>query len=74
MRTLAQTAYLDSTHGEIVELPHAGSALEHPLVFDSTARELKQMAAQGKVEIVDERCTRAGDESLIDRLLFRRLR
>ena len=74
MRTLAQALYLDSEFGVVQELPRAGSALEHPWVFDSTARELKQMAEQGMVEIVGEHAHHAGTESLIDRLLFRRLR
>jgi hypothetical protein len=36
--------YLDSELGVDQDLPHAGSALEHPLVFDDAARELKQLA------------------------------
>jgi hypothetical protein len=74
MYTLAQTAYLDSAFGTIEELPRAGSALENPYVFDASARELKVMAAQGLVEIVEEHCVRVAEESLIDRLRFRRTR
>ncbi|MDY0748035.1 hypothetical protein SNE35_26280 [Paucibacter sp. R3-3] len=67
-------AYLDSGFGEITELPRAGSALEHPLVFDSAARELQKLAAQGRLEIIDEHRQPAADgNGLIDRLRFRRL-
>ena len=74
MRTLAQSAYLDSEFGVEQELPHAGSALENPFVFDATARELHDMAREGLVEIVDERRCDVSDESLIDRLTFKRVR
>lgn len=74
MRTLARSVYLDSELGVEQELPHAGSALEHPLVYDDAAREIKQLADQGLVEILaeDHRQTRVG--TLIDRLLFKRIR
>ncbi len=74
MNTLAHSAYLDSEFGVTQELPRAGSALEHPLVFDATARELKVMAGQGLIEIIDEHSTRRAEEHLIDRLRFKRLR
>jgi len=73
MHTLAQSAYLDSCFGIDEELPHAGSALENPYVFDASARELKAMAAKGLVDIVEEHTTRVADEVLIDRLRFRRV-
>jgi hypothetical protein len=73
MHTLAQSAYLDSMFGTEEELPHAGSALENPYVFDASARELKAMAARGLVEIVDEHSSPVADELLIDRLRFRRV-
>jgi hypothetical protein len=73
MKTLAQTAYLDSSFGVDQELPRAGSALENVYVFDASARELKSMAAQGLVEIVEEHSTQVADEVLIDRLRFRRV-
>ena len=73
MHTLAQSAYLDSAFGAEEELPHAGSALENPYVFDASARELKAMAARGLVEIVDEHSSHVADELLIDRLRFRRV-
>jgi hypothetical protein len=74
MYTLAQTEYLDSTFGAVHDLPRAGSALENPYVFDASARELKAMAAQGLVEIVEEHCVDFSEEVLIDRLRFTRLR
>lgn len=74
MRTLAHSVYLDSQFGVEQELPRAGSALEHPLVFDDAARELKAMAAQGLVEIVGEHSAQSADAVLIDRLSFKRLR
>ena len=73
MHTLAQSAYLDSSFGIDEELPRAGSALENPYVFDASARELKAMAAKGLVEILEERITHVADETLIDRLRFRRV-
>jgi hypothetical protein len=72
VHTLAQTAYLDSSFGADHELPRVGSALENPYVFDASARELKAMAIQGLVEIVEEHTTRIADEELIDLLRFRR--
>jgi hypothetical protein len=74
MRTLARSLYLDSEFGVPQELPRAGSPLENPFVFDASARELKQMAEQGLVEILAERMAHEGRESLIDRLRFKRLR
>ncbi|HEY6086486.1 MAG TPA: hypothetical protein VIV84_01985 [Burkholderiaceae bacterium] len=73
MNTLAQSAYLNSSFGTEEELPHAGSALENPYVFDASARELKAMASRGLVEILDEHTSRVADELLIDRLRFRRV-
>lgn len=72
MRTLAESAYLESEFGVPHELPRAGSALENPFVFDAAAHELKQMAERGLVKIVDEHRSASG--SLIDRLRFMRLR
>ena len=74
MQTLADRAYLDSEFGIEQELPHAGSALENPFVFDATARELHDMARRGLVEIVYEHHAQAEEAALIDRLTFKRLR
>jgi hypothetical protein len=73
MHTLAQSAYLDSEFGTLSELPSVGSALENPYVYDSSARELKAMAAKGLVRIVDEKRSPQRDE-LITHLSFERLR
>ena len=74
MRTLARSAYLDSSFGVTTDLPHAGSALENPFVFDDAARELKKLADRGLIEIVAEQTVRHADEQLIGRLSFKRLR
>ncbi len=73
MASIAMSLFLDSELGAISDLPHAGSTLEHPLVYDSTAREFRALEMQGKVEILHERQRRVGDETLIDHLRFRRL-
>jgi hypothetical protein len=74
MHTLAQATYFDSRFGVDCELPHAGSALENPYVYDASARELKAMAERGLVEVVDEQRRVVHDEALIRHLKFRRLR
>ena len=74
MRTLAQKHFVESEFGEDTELPHAGSTLENPYVFHDTALELKAMAKEGRVEIVEEQRATLGQESLISALTFRRLR
>jgi len=73
MTTVAEALYRDSEFGVLQEVPRAGSALEVPLVYDSTARELKDMADRGMVEIVTEHHA-PGGEALIDRLVFKRVR
>jgi len=76
MSSIAMSVFLDSRFGEETELPRVGSALEHPLVFDSAAREFQALARQGRVEILHEHRSFVGDgegEGLIDRLRFRRL-
>lgn len=72
MATLARMAYLESELGVDNELARAGSALEHPLVYDDAAREFKRMAEDGLVEIIEERVMEQGGERLIGRLRFRR--
>jgi hypothetical protein len=74
MLTLARSTYLDSSFGVATDLPRAGTALENPFVFDAAARELKQLADRGLIEIVAERTVRHADEQLIERLSFKRLR
>jgi hypothetical protein len=74
MRTLARSIYLDSEFGVIEELPKAGSALENAFVFDDAAKEMKAMAAQGLVEIVEVHTQHNDGDVLVDRLKFKRLR
>lgn len=74
MGTIAMSVFLESEFGADIELPNAGSSLEHPLVFDSTAREFHALAEQGRVLIVHEHVANVGGESLIDQLRFRRLK
>ena len=73
MSSLAQSLFLDSELRVEQELPRAGSALENPYVYDAVAREIKQMAQRGLVEIVQEHRSHAG-EPLIRSLRYRRLR
>jgi len=72
MASYAMSMFLDSELGAETELPHAGTALEHPLVFDRVARELRELAAQGRLEITHEHQNGQAD-GLIDQLRFRRL-
>ena len=74
MGTIAMSVFLDSAFGADTVLPKVGSALEHPLVFDSAAREFHVLAEQGRVEILQEHVANIGGESLIDWLRFRRLK
>ena len=74
VRTLAQSVYLESGFGVVNQLPRAGSPLENPYVFDSSARELKSMAERGLIEVVSEQSRGVGDETLISRFSFKRLR
>lgn len=74
MRTLAEVAYLDSRFGVETDLPRAGSALENPYVYDASARQLKELAEHGLIQITREHTSTVADECLIDRLSFKRLR
>lgn len=74
MRSLLQSIYLASQPGELTELDPAGTGLENPYVYDSAARELKAMAAEGLVTIVREETRRAEGGDLIDRIAFERVR
>ncbi len=73
MTSIAMNVFLDSSPGELVDLPHAGSGLEHPLVFDSAAQEIHRLAAEGRAEVVQQRVDRSGDDPIIRDLRFRRL-
>lgn len=74
MSTLTHAAYCDSEPGALTELGGAGTSLENPYVYDSAARELKALEAQGLVKIVEERKRRHADDRLIGRISFVRLR
>jgi len=73
MWSIARAVFMESSIGVATELPHAGSTLEHPLVFDRAAREIKDLAAAGIAEIVSEEVKQAYGDSLVARLTFRRL-
>ena len=74
MSTLARTIYLDSQFGVSLDLDHAGSTLENPFVFDSVAHDLKAMANEGLIEVVNEHHVEHANERLIDGFTFRRMR
>ena len=74
MSTLAINAYLDSEFNVPTELEGAGTALENPYVYDSSARELKSMAERGLVTITRERLVQAQTGTLISEISFARLR
>jgi hypothetical protein len=74
MKTLAQSAYLETEVGALSELPAAGTPLENPYAYDASAKELKAMAEQGLVKIIEERRTAPGSDELIRHLTFKRLR
>ncbi|UXH78393.1 hypothetical protein [Roseateles amylovorans] len=73
MTSIAMNVFLDSSPGELVDLPHAGSGLEHPLVFNSAAQEIHRLAAEGRAVVVQQRLDRVGEDPLICDLRFRRL-
>jgi hypothetical protein len=74
MSQLVRAIYAESEFGVPTELQGAGTSLENPYVYDSAARELKQMAEQGLVEIVRERVRDGYAEPLIGHISFARLR
>lgn len=74
MYTLAQAIYLDSSYGEPLDMPRAGSPLENVFVYDSVARDMKKLAERGLIEIVNEHQRPTDDGFVIDQLRYRRLR
>ncbi|GAB4556756.1 MAG: hypothetical protein IV105_12425 [Rhizobacter sp.] len=74
MSTFVQTTYRESEFGVPTDLLAAGTSLENPYAYDSAARELKSMAEQGLVKIVDERVRRGEHDQLINHIRFARLR
>ena len=74
MSKLVHSIYLESAFGVPTELEGAGTSLENPYVYDSAARELKSMADEGLVKIVQEQVRHGFSEPLIGRISFARLR
>jgi len=70
----ARSIYLQSSRGVPTQLHAAGTTLENPYVYDSVARDLKQFAQQGLLEIVTEELRSDSTEPLIASIAFRRLR
>jgi len=66
-------ALLDTPIGEVAELPKAGTPLEQPLVYDSAARALKELAREGALAVIDEQTTSVNGAELITGFSFRRL-
>jgi hypothetical protein len=74
MPSLAQSLFMDSELAVDCDLPRAGTPLENRFVYDAVARELKQMAHSGLVEIVGEHSKADESGALIDSLQYRRVR
>ena len=71
--SIAERIYAGAPRDAPTVLPRAGTSLENPWVYDSVAREIKEMASGfGDLEILDEDATADAGESLITRLVFRR--
>lgn len=73
MNSLAIDLYMEARSGEPTALPRAGSSLEHPLVYDRVARDIRTLADRGLIEIVEVHQGQAFDETVIDKLVFRKL-
>lgn len=74
MTTIADTLFATAPIGRRVVLPRAGTWLENDYVYDATAREIKLRAADGRVEIVEERSEELGGHPVIRHFAFRRLK
>ena len=74
MRTLSTSIYLAADVGVPTEVEPAGTSLENPYVYDSVARDLKAMAGEGLLRIVDEHLREGRSDAPIERLSFVRLR
>jgi hypothetical protein len=74
MNDLALSIYFQSRPGVWTWLNPAGTTLENPYVYDSVARDIRELADRGLVRIEAEEESEASDESLISRLAFTRLR
>ncbi len=74
MLSIAESLMIQTPLGATFELPRAGTALENPYVYDAAAREIKEHASRGRVEIIDEVFTPMNAEQVVSRLVFRRVR
>jgi hypothetical protein len=74
MSTFVRTLYQESEFGVVTELNAAGTSLENPYVYDSAARDLRSMAEEGLVEIIDQVQDHGSSIPLIKRITFARLR
>ena len=74
MDNLARSIYLESRLGERTLLRPAGNALENPYVYDSVARDLKELAGRGLLRIEAEEACEKSEEPLISSFAFTRLR
>lgn len=74
MTSLSRSIYLSAKVGVPTDVSPAGSSLENPYVYDSVARELKAMAAEGLLQVVSEASRPDASEPLIGRIRFARLR
>lgn len=74
MTTFTDRIYMQATVGAVIALPKYGTQLENRYVFDSAAREVKEMAELGRVKIVDERRAFQHDSDLITDIAFVKLR
>jgi hypothetical protein len=74
MDGLARSLYLEAPRGVLTPLRPAGTALENRYVYDSVARDFKELEQQGLVEVVAEEMQTGSGERLIERMMFVRLR
>jgi hypothetical protein len=74
MLSFAESLLVRTPLGGTTVLPCAGTVLENPFVYDAAAREMKEHARRGRVEIIDEIRMPVGTEQIVSRLAFRRLR
>ena len=74
MQTLATSAYLEADVGVVSELRREGSSLENPYAYDAAAREIKALAEQGLVAVVDERTSGDPGMRLTTAIRFKKLR
>jgi hypothetical protein len=74
MTSITRRVVAGAPLGERTALPKAGTWLENPYVYDDAAREIKALAQQGDLEVVDERIAAVGSEPLIAHIEFVRNR